>query len=81
MTIFASALLLSAHLNAFHLSETIKKVDFWGGEGSIYICIYIYICVCVCVPLTKKSNKRTHLKTKSIQVCVSKRPQRHHPNL
>ena len=42
MTIFASALLLSAHLSAFHLSQTIKKVDFfffWGG-GSIYIYIF-----------------------------------------
>ena len=38
MTIFASALLLSAHLNGIHLSETIKKVDFWGGGVA-----YIYI--------------------------------------
>ena len=35
MTIFASALLLSAHLNGIHLSETIKKVDFWGGSKNI----------------------------------------------
>ena len=41
MTIFASALLLSAHLNAFHLSETIKKVDFWGGVAYIYIIKYV----------------------------------------
>ena len=44
MTIFASALLLSAHLNAFHLSETIKKVDFFFFGGVAYIYIYIYVC-------------------------------------
>ena len=44
MTIFASALLLSAHLNAFHLSETIKKVDFWGGVAYIYIsCFLLFV--------------------------------------
>ena len=36
MTIFASALLLSAHLNGIHLSETIKKVDFFPQIAGSY---------------------------------------------
>ena len=40
IAMFSSALLLSAHLNAFHLSETIKKFFFLG---SVYLSIYFGI--------------------------------------
>ena len=47
MTIFASALLLSAHLNGIHLSETIKKVDFFFGGSVAYIYIYMFKVFCL----------------------------------